>query len=172
MILKKLRNHFTKIGLRQFLFGTVIALIITDLINSYYLRLYWLNKNLSILYIKVMTQKQGIPFQELGPEAILEFKNLMDNGFYFFLFVVLLNNLFFYAFYLRKKKWAQNYIAFYTITNSILAVLFLVEGPIMGYAWFSYNLLSMFFYLYLYLGIKSVKWEEPSSSPEGENTEQ
>jgi hypothetical protein len=158
-----IKNHFLKINQKRFIVISVVLLLLLDLINSYYLRLYWDHKNLSLLYVEKLAQTQGLDFKELGQQSVLEIKQVINNGFFFFLFIILINNLFFYLFYLRKKLWAQGYVIFYAITNSILSALFLFEGPIMGIPWFIYNLLAMGVYFYLYVGMKLLKIQGPLS---------
>lgn len=156
-MLEKIKKHFLDLNPKYFIMIVVVALIALDLINSYYLRIYWVHKNLSILYVEKIASTQGLDFGQLGPDSIREVKQVIDNGFFFFLFIVFANNLFFYFFYLRKKLWAQSYVLFYTVTNSILALIFILEGPILGTAWFLYNIMTIFVYLYLYLGMKVLK---------------
>ncbi len=167
-MLEKIKPHFLKLGPRRFVIGTVVLLQILDLVNSYYLRLYWVHKDLSRLYVERLALTQGLNFQELSPGSLREITQVIDNGFFFFLFIILLNNLFFYVFYLRRKLWAQGYILFYTLSNAALAVLFLAEGPVLGAAWFSYNLATILIYAYLYLGVKVLKQETTSPTPAGE----
>lgn len=174
-MIDKIKAHFIKLGPKRFVIGAVLLLIILDLVNSYFLRVYWVHKDLSIFYVKTLAQREGIDFSALTSQSIAEVKGVIDNGFFFFLLIVLINNLFFYVFYLRKKLWAQGYILFYTVTNALLGILFMVEGPILGYSWFFYNFLTIFMYLYLYLGVKVLKYETTDALnpiPAHEKTEQ
>jgi hypothetical protein len=164
-MMEKLKTHFLKIGPRRFVIGTVLLLIILDIINSYYLRIYWEHRNLSVLMGKTLAISQGLDFREFSADSIREFKGLIDQAFFFFLFIVLVNNIFFYVFYLRKKLWAQSYVLFYALTNSILAVTFLVEGTILGMGWYLYNLATVFIYLYMYFGVKVLKHETCDITP-------
>ncbi len=164
-MLEKIKPHFLNLRPRRFVIGTVVLLLVLDLANSYYLRLYWVHKDLSRLYVERIALTQGLNFQELSAGSLQEITKVIDNGFFFFLFIVLLNNLFFYVFYLRRKLWAQGYVLFYTVTNALLAVLFLVEGPVLGAAWFSYNLATILIYAYLYLGVRVLKQETTSPTP-------
>jgi hypothetical protein len=164
-MMAKLKTHFMKFGARRFVMGTVLLLIILDLLNTWYLRLYWVHKNLSFLYVEQLAKTQGLDFNQLSPGSILEVKQVVDNGFFFFLFIILVNNMFFYLFYLRRKLWAHGYVLFYTVSNAILAVLFLVEGPVMGISWFLYNIGTIILYIYLYFGVKALKLETTDVSP-------
>ncbi len=168
---EKIKRHYLDLGLQRFLVLAVITLIVLDLINSYYLRIYWVQKDLSMLYVKQLGEKQGINVNQLSKQSILEIKTLIDNGFFFFLFIIFINNLFFYFFYLKKKLWAQGYIVFYAISNALLALLFLIEGPILGLGWFLYNLSTVLFYSYLFAGAKILKFEK-AAIPGDEKTEQ
>lgn len=171
-MMEKIKKHFTGINSKYFVVIAVIGLVALDLINSYYLRIYWVHKDLSILYVEKIALTQGVDFGQLSRDSIQEVKQVIDNGFFFFLFIVFANNLFFYFFYLRKKLWAQSYVLFYTMTNSLLALLFIIEGPILGAPWFLYNLLTIFIYLYLYLGVKFLKNSTSETIPEHERKEQ
>jgi hypothetical protein len=164
-MMEKIKTHFLKFGPRRFVVGTVIVLLILDLLNSWYLRLWWVKRNLSFVFVQKLAERQGIALSDLVPNSIAEIKYLVDNCFFFFLLIVLINNLFFYFFYLRKKLWAQGYVLFYTLTNSILAFSFLIEGPILGYSWFLYNLSTIVIYLYLYFGVKVLKAETTDFIP-------
>lgn len=164
-MMEKIKVHFVKMGPRRFVIGAVLLLLILDILNSWYLRLYWVQKNLSLIYVEKLALNQGLDFNQLSKSSILEVKQVVDNGFFFFLFIVLLNNVFFYAFYLRKKLWAQGYVLFYTVTNALLAVLFIAEGPVLGMGWFIYNLMTMMLYLYLYFGVKILKFETTDVIP-------
>lgn len=171
-MMEKIKGHFLKLGPKRFVLGTVFLLLVLDLINSYYLRLYWIFKDLSIIYVEKLALKQGLDFNSLTRDSIMEIKGVIDNGFFLFLFLVLINNIFFYIFYLRRKLWAQGYILFYTVTNALLSVLFLVEGPILGMSWYIYNVVAIFIYLYLYLGVKVLKFETTDAILEHGKTEQ
>jgi hypothetical protein len=155
----KFKAHFMQLGARRFVWAAVALLIVLDLINSLYLRLYWVHKDLSVMVVKRLANSQGLEFGQLTQQTIVEVQAMINNAFFFFLFIILINNIFFYGFYLRKKLWAQGYVLFYTISNSILAITFLVEGKVLGWGWFLYNLASMFLYFYLYLGVKVLKFE-------------
>jgi hypothetical protein len=160
----KIKNHFKKFNLFHFTLGVIVSLIVLDLINFYYLSLYWTKQNLSLLYVQRLSLGQGLDVHQLSTQSIQEIKQVIDNSFFLFLVIVLINNLFFYIFYFRNKLWAQSYVLFYTLSNSVLAVLFLVEGPILGIPWFIYNLVTIFLYIYLYLGIKFFKDESMISN--------
>jgi len=163
LMILNLKKHYLKINQKRFIIISVILLLLLDLINSYYLRLYWDHKNLSLMYVEKLALTQGLDFNELSEQSVLEIKQVINNGFFFFLFIILINNLFFYLFYLRKKVWAQGYVIFYAITNSILSALFLIEGPVMGIPWFIYNLMAIGIYLYLYMGMRLLKIQGPVS---------
>jgi hypothetical protein len=167
-MLEKIKPHFLKLGPRRFVTGAVLLLLALDLANCYYLRLYWVHKGISRLYVEKLAVTQGLDFRELSAASVREITQVIDNSFFFFLFIILVNNLFFYVFYLRKKFWAQGYVLFYTVTNAVLAMLFLVEGPVLGMAWFLYNLATILLYAYLYLGVKVLKHETTAVTPAGE----
>lgn len=177
-MLQKFKPHFLKLGPRRFVIGTVLLLIILDLLNSYYLRIWWQHRDLSILMTKTLAMRQGIDWSTLSQESISEVRGLVDNAFYFFLFIVLINNFFFYAFYLRKKLWAQGYILFYTLSAALFAVTFIYEGPILGLGWFIFNISTLFLYAYMYVGVKLLKFETTDAeapveiTPEGETKAQ
>lgn len=171
-MMEKIKSHFLKFGARRFVIGAVLLLIALDILNTMYLRDYWLHKNLSLMYVEKIALNQGLDFSQLSASSIREVKEVVDNSFFFFLFIILLNNFFFYAFYLRKKLWAQGYVLFYTVTNALLALLFLVEGPILGITWFMYNILTLPLYLYLYFGVKVLKFETTDAIPEHGKKEQ
>ena len=171
MKIEKIKSHFQNLGIKRFVIIAVVALVILDVFNSYYLRIYWIQKNLSMLYVEKLAHNQGLDVRLLSHQSVQEIKGVIDNGFFFFLFIIFINNLFFYFFYLKKKKWAQGYINFYAVTNLVLGLLFLMEGPILGMNWFLYNLSTILFYLYLYTGTKLLKFEY-ESSPGDEKSEQ
>lgn len=154
-----IKNHFLKLNPKIFVVFTVLLLFLLDLVNSYYLRLYWGHQNLSLIYVQQIALAQGLDINQLSGQSIQEIKKVIDNGFFLFLLIILLNNIFFYFFYLRKKLWAHGYVVFYALTNSILAIIFIVEGPVLGVPWFIYNLMTVFLYFYLFLGIKFLKTE-------------
>lgn len=156
---EKLKAHFLSLGPRRFVFGTVFVLIMMDLIFSYYLKLVWATKGISQLALKVAMSNQKISAYELSADTLRELEQLGNNTFYAFIFIVLLNNLIFYAFYLRKKLWAQGYVLFYTFTNMFLNLFFLIDINEMGPGWAVYNLSTIFIYLYLYLGVKLLREE-------------
>lgn len=158
-MMQKIKPHFLKLGPRRFVIGTIILLIVIDLVNSYYLRIWWVHRDLSMLFVQKLAERQGISLSELVPNSIDEIKYLIDNCFFFFLLIVLANNFFFYAFYLKKKLWAQGYVLFYTLTGAFMSLGFLIEGPILGIPWFVYNLSTIAIYLYLYFGVKVLKFE-------------
>ncbi len=156
---EKLLAHFRKFGPRKFVICTVLLLIATDLLNSWYLRLWWVSKDMSKLLLAQSSERSGVPLSELGPDSIREISDFFDNSFYFFLFIILANNLFFYAFYLRRKLWAQGFVLFYALTAAGLSGAFLFDNAGLGSGWYIYNLLMVPVYLYIFLGVKSLKEE-------------
>lgn len=155
----KVKTHFLSFGPRRFVIATVLVLIILDIINSIYLRSYWIFKDLSRMIVERLANNQGLEFGQLSEQTIIEVTAVVNNAFFFLLFLIVINNVFFYFFYLRKKLWAQGYVLFYAISNSVLAISFLIEGTILGWPWFMYNLGTIFLYFYLYLGVKVLKYE-------------
>jgi hypothetical protein len=168
----KIKNHFINLGSSKFIFITIITLLTLDIINSYYLSLYWDYKNFTLIYVEKMAATQGLDIHELSTQSLQEIKQMITNGVSFFLLIIILNNLFFYFFYWKKKIWAQGYVLFYTLTNALLAIAFLIEGPVLGLSWYAYNVLSVPFYLYFYLGIKIFKFKSFSLNPEHEKKAQ
>lgn len=164
-MMTKVKAHFLSIGPRRFVVCAVVMLIILDIINSIYLRSYWVFKNLSRMIVERLANNQGLEFSQLSDQTIMEVTAMVNNAFFFFLFIILINNLFFYFFYIRKKLWAQGYVLFYAVSNSVLAITFLIEGAILGWPWFLYNLGTMLLYFYLYLGVKVLKYETTDIKP-------
>lgn len=157
--MEKIKAHFSKWPPRRFVLVTVVSLLVTDILNSYYLKLFWLKRDLSTLMVHQMIRKQGMILENFSIATINEMKGFIDNAFYFFLFLIFVNNLFFYFFYFRKKLWAQGYVLFYTLTAAIFALSFLIDQSGLGWIWFVYNLLTIPFYAYLYFGVKVLKNE-------------
>lgn len=155
---EKLKAHYLKFGPRPFVIFTVLTLLIMDVFNGYYLRLYWLHKNLSLNIVRGSLSR-GISIDDLSPGTIMEMTGLINNVFYFFLFLLLVNNLFFYLFYLKKKLWAQGYVIFYTLTGAILSCTFIFDQAGLGPFWMAFNLITIPVYLYLYCGVGLLKLE-------------
>lgn len=156
---EKFREHFLKIGPRRFVNFAVIVLVILDLLNTWYLKLYWMSKNYSLVLVYQSIRQMGYPVEDFSRETILEMQGFLDNTFYFLVFIILINNLFFYFFYYKKRLWAQGYVLFYTITGAILAVSFIVDNGGLGAWWMLYNVLTIFVYGYLFAGVKLLKDE-------------
>lgn len=163
--MEKLKNHFSKWAPKKFVLAAVAILIVTDLLNSWYLKLFWLKKDLSTMLVLQMIQKNGYTVESFSTETIQQMKGFIDNSFYFFIFLVLINNLFFYCFYLRRKLWAQSYVVFYTLTAALFAVTFLVDHAGLGPIWYIYNLMTLPLYLYLYFGVKLLKDQTVDINP-------
>ena len=155
----KLLAHFRKFGPKRFVAFTVILLIVSDLLNSWYLRLWWVARDMSMKGVHMSAEMSGISLQELGVDSIRELTEFFNNGFYFFLFIILANNLFFYLFYLRRKLWAQGFVLFYTLTAALMSVTFIFDNAGLGAYWYAYNVGMTFVYLYLFLGVKLLKAE-------------
>jgi hypothetical protein len=156
---EKLRAHFLRFGPRRFVFVTVFLLIVTDLLNCWYLSLYWQKKNFSDLFVDHVISQSGLMAHDFQSETILEMHSFINNTFYFFLTIIIANNLFFYFFYLRKRLWAQGFVLFYTLTAGLLAVTLIFDNAGLGSHWLMYNTASMFMYIYLYFGVKVLKPE-------------
>ncbi len=154
---EKLTAHFRKFGPRKFVIMTVVLLIVTDLLNSWYLRLWWVAKDMSYKGVQMTAAKMGGSVDELDPASILEIKQFFNNSFFFFLVIILANNLFFYLFYLRRKLWAQGFVLFYTLSAAALSGLFLFDNAGLGMGWYIYNLLMIPIYTYMFLGVKYLK---------------
>ncbi len=159
---QKLHDHFVKFGPRRFVVTTVLILILTDLLNGYYLKLYWMAKNVSESLVITGLKRGGGVLEEITPSTMREMTGFVDNSFYFFLFVILVNNLFFYFFYLRQKLWAQGFVLFYTLSAAFFSITFIFDDVDLGFAWMLYNILTIPLYLYLFLGVKVLKHETTS----------
>jgi hypothetical protein len=156
---EKLKAHFLRFGPRRFVAFTVLSLLVTDLLNSYYLKLYWASKDLSNAMVYLSIKRSSLSVSEFAPETLTEMKGFVDNAFSFFLLVILANNLFFYFFYLRKKLWAQGFVLFYALTATFFSMTFIFDGAALGVGWLAYNMLTIPFYLYVYTGVKLLKAE-------------
>lgn len=154
---EKLTAHFRKFGPRKFVIMTVVILIVTDLLNSWYLRLWWVAKDMSKTLLVQSAERSGMVLSDLGPDSIRELEQFFDSSFYFLLFIILANNLFFYLFYLRRKLWAQGFVLFYALTAAMFSGVFLFDNAGLGSAWYIYNLVMIFIYTYLFLGVKYLK---------------
>lgn len=179
----KLLSHYRKFGPRRFVLFTVLTLALTDLINSWYLRLWWVAKDMSGMGVRMTAEKSNIALADLGPDTIREVRAMFDNMFFLFLLIILVNNFFFYAFYYRRKLWAQGFVLFYALTAAGLSFVFLFDNAGLGTGWYLYNLLMSGVYLYLFVGVKVLKEETvdlpgskevppPVPTPERETTEQ
>lgn len=171
--MEKIKAHFIKFGPSRFVKIAVLVLLIMDIINSFFLRTYWLGKDLSLKMVHQAIQQKGYVIENFSNETIMEMKAFIDNSFYFFLFIILINNLFFYVFYLRKKLWAQGYVLFYTLTAAIFSLSILIDHAGLSTGWIVYNLMTIPLYAYLYFGVKVLKYETTDAIiPVRENSEQ
>jgi hypothetical protein len=155
----KLKTHFKKFEPRRFVVFTVLSLIATDLINGYYLVLYWAKKDYGSILMQESMRRGGMQVSDFNSATLNEMHAFMDNLFHFFLFIILANNLFFYFFYLRKRQWAQGFVVFYTLTAALFSLTLLFDNAGLGTEWFMYNLATIPFYIYLYLGVRFLKSE-------------
>ena len=165
-MMEKLKAHYMKFGPRNCVVATVVILLILDILNTIYLRLFWLKKDLSTTLVFQSIRRSELLVEDFSRDTIMEMTGFLNNTFYFFLFLILANNLFFYFFYLRKKLWAQGYVLFYTLTAAIFSVTFLIDDADLGWGWTLYNLSTFFIYLYLYFGVKLLKQETTDFIPE------
>lgn len=156
---EKLKTHYLKFGPRRFVVFTVLTLILTDLVNCWYLKLYWVKRNVSMLMVETTIKRMGQVLEDFDANTLAEMIGFVNNSFYFFLFIILVNNLFFYLFYLRRKLWAQGFVLFYTVTSALLQVTFIFDGTALGIPWLIYNLLTIPYYAYLFWGVKLLKGE-------------
>lgn len=156
---EKLLAHFRKFGPRRFVIFTVITLLVTDLLNSWYLKLWWVAKNMSMKGVQMSADRAGLEVADLTPASISELTGLFNNMFFFFIIIILINNFFFYTFYLRRKLWAQGFVLFYTLTAAALSAMFLIDNAGLGFTWYAYNILMCPVYVYLYFGVKLLKEE-------------
>jgi hypothetical protein len=156
---EKLLNHYLKLGPRRFVVGTVILLVILDLLNGLYLKLSWIKNGLAEKMVLTVIERMQFKPQDFDHATMLEMSGLVNQSFDFFLYVIAVNNLFFYFFYLRKKLWAQGYVLFYTLTAAIFSFLMIFDGNGMGAGWMIFNLLTIPLYWYLYMGVKLLKNE-------------
>ena len=156
---EKLKNHFLRIGPRTFVIGTVILLIIMDILNGIYLKLALGNKQFTEKMIIMTYARVGVAAAEITPDSFAEMTWILERSLDFFLFLILINNLFFYFFYLRKQLWAQGYVLFYTLSAALLSGVMLFDVYGMGPGWLVFNLATIPVYFYLYLGVKLLKTE-------------
>ena len=155
----KLKAHFLAFGPRRFVIFATLSLILTDLLNSYYLKLYWEKKDLSTQMVHKSVERSGMSVQEFDLATLNEMVGFMNNLFSFFLLIIIVNNVFFYFFYLRKRLWAQGFVLFYTLTAALLSLTLIVDDAGLGTGWKAYNALTIPYYLYLYFGVKLLKNE-------------
>lgn len=156
---EKLKKHFLAYGPRRFVVCATLALLILDLLNGYYLKLWWVHKDASSRIVHGVLNAKQMSANEFNTDTVQEVLQLADNAFYFFLYIILINNLFFYFFYLRKKLWAQSFVLVYTLSAAFFNLTFIAEGPILGTGWFVFNLSTILIYGYLFLGVKLLKLE-------------
>ena len=154
---EKILAHFNRWNPRYFVVLTVLLLIVTDVLNGVYLKLFWSHRNMSELLVRQSVAQSGLVLEDFGADTISEMLGFVDNTFYFFLFLILINNLFFYFFYLLKRLWAQGYVLFYTFTAALLAVMFIFDESGLSMGWVVYNVATIPLYLYLFLGVKVLK---------------
>lgn len=161
---EKLRAHYLKLGPRLFVSAAVITLLALDLINSWYMKLYWVKKDISSILIRQSARQSGLIIEDFNADTLFEMTSFINNMFYFFIFIIITNNLFFYFFYLRKRLWAQGYILVYTLSAAIFSMTFIFDNAGLGPLWMSYNILTIFIYAYVYAGVKLLKPETTLAS--------
>lgn len=154
---EKFMKHYLGLGPRRFVIGTVILLIILDIVSGYYLKLSWESKNIYEQMVHFWIKSLKLQTGDLSADTLVEVSGLMQKTLDFFLFLLFLNNLFFYFFYLRKKLWAQGYILFYTMTGALFSLVMIFDG--MGPGWIVVNIFSAIIYTYLFFGVKFLKSE-------------
>ena len=157
--MQKIRDHFLKWRPRVFVIVTVFTLMVTDLLNCWYLKLYWEAKNYSSLFVRLSLARSGLGVGDFNPDTLKEMMGFLNNTFNFFLLIILVNNFFFYFFYLRKRLWAQSFVAFYTMTAGLFSLTLLFDTGGLGATWFTYNLFTIPLYLYLFFGVRALKPE-------------
>ncbi len=155
----KLKAHYLKFGPRPFVIAVVFVLIVTDLLNSFYMKLYWKGKDMSNLIVRRTAMVNKLSLEDFSPDTLLEMTKFVDKMFMFFLLIVLANNFFFYFFYLRKKLWAQGYVLFYALTAALFSVTFIMDNGDLGAGWMIYNISTIFIYAYIFMGVKVTKLE-------------
>lgn len=148
-----------KVEPRRFVVITVIVLFILDVINCFYLKLYWMSKGMSTILVQESVKRSSLMIEDFSRDTLLEMTGFVDNTFAFFLIIILANNLFFYFFYLKKKLWAQGYVLFYTLTAALFSLTFIFDNANLGFGWVIYNTMTIFVYVYLYFGVKMLKKE-------------
>jgi hypothetical protein len=154
---EKFMKHYLGLGPRRFVIGTVILLIIMDIVSGYYLKLSWESKNVYEQMVHFWIKSLKLQTGDLSADTLVEVSGLMQKSLNFFLFLLFLNNLFFYFFYLRKKLWAQGYILFYTLTGALFSLMMIFDG--MGAGWIAVNIICAIIYTYLFFGVKFLKSE-------------
>jgi len=155
----RIKNHYLKIGPKNFVIFAVIFLVVTDILNFKFLEIYWVTKNFSLNLVQQTILRSGQVIENFSQITISEMKAFVDNAFYFFLFIIFVNNLFFYFFYLRKKLWAQGFVLFYLATSALLQLTLIFDSHGIHWGWLIYNLGIVPIYLYVFLGVKLLKQE-------------
>lgn len=163
---EKIKAHFLKFNPRHFVVFTVLTLFVTDLVNTWFLRIFWQSKNMSLNILRTIFAQKGVNLNDFSAPSIEEMVGFVANSFSFFLFIILVNNLFFYLFYLRRKLWAQGFILFYALTGALLQLTYIFDSETVGRGWIVYNLLTIPYYLYIFLGVKFLKAETTDAVPE------
>jgi hypothetical protein len=158
-MMEKIRSHFLKFGARRFVLSCVGLLVLTDLLNCYFLKLYWVKKDFSAQLVLRALGVSSLTHSDLSSETFQELRHFLDRSFLFIVLVILANNVFFYYFYLQKKLWAQGFVLVYCLTAGIFSLTFVIDHADMGAGWMAYNILTIPLYVYLCLGVKVLKPE-------------
>ncbi len=163
-MLERFRPHYLKLGPRRFVVGTVITLLVLDVLNCYYLKLYFMAKRLGSQIVHSSISLSELQVHDFSRDTVTEMSSFINNSFDFLLVLVVANNLFFYLFYLKQRLWAQGYVLFYTLTAALFSLTFVVDPAGLGAGWLVFNVLTIFVYAYLYVGVKVLR---PETTLEG-----
>jgi len=149
-----MNEHLNKVSVSRISLICIVILLVTDLLSTMYMDLYWSEKGFSDIALSLALQKNKMHLSDLSPETYQEMIQFIHNAFRLFLVVFILNNLFFYYFFFRKKLWAFKFVHFYVLTAAIINISFIFDDFTLPWYWSIYNLLTIPVYGVLWLVLK------------------
>jgi hypothetical protein len=132
---------------------------ILDILSSLYFIRYWRVQMISEKMIAISLAYQGYHFSDFDRQFQVELMGIVEQTAAFVLLAFLIVNSFFYLYLYFQKRWAWQYALTYTATASLFCLVTAFEAPAVGVLLSSYNILAIFLYALLALGIWSRKDE-------------
>lgn len=152
---QKIKKFYDQHTLTKFLIIAASLALVSDILNMLYISHVYLPETLHLDALRIMAIKNLGQGHHLGHAELSELRSLMIQTMNIILGVFLLIHTAIYFTLAKNKKYAKKYVKGYSLIGIIFTLMMIPAMLQMRhYQWILIMLLTCFFYLYIYLGLR------------------